>query len=145
MIYQVEKSLGGRSALGGTTEEMRAQFAGLVEFLLPQYPKPSDKVTTRDGSTDGVNYRIYTPTKAAQKGPLPVGVWTHGGGLMIGNLDSEDLLCRVVAELVPSIIVSVDYRLAPEHKAPAQLWDSLSIFKWVNTQGTSRCGARCPS
>jgi versiconal hemiacetal acetate esterase len=62
---------------------------------------------------------------------LPVGVYYHGGGYLVGNLDSEDAWCRVIAKATPAIIVSVDYRLSTTAKLPAQLEDSVTAFKWV--------------
>ena len=51
---------------------------------------------------------------------------------MVGDLNGDDFLCRVVAENTKSTVVSVDYRLAPEHKWPAQLDDSVKVYKWVS-------------
>ena len=129
---QLEEALGGRTALKGTIEELRQQFTDLLTALAPLYPPPTDAVSTKDGDVDGVGYRIYTPVEAAKSGSLPVGLYTHGGGFVMGNLDAEDVLCRAVAEHARCIIVSVDYRLAPEAKAPAQLTDSLNVLKWVS-------------
>ena len=119
--------------LEGTPEAIKAQAEQLTQMLMPLAPKPSDAVTSKDGETEGVKYRVYTPTEAAARGPLSVGVWIHGGGWMTGNLDSDDLLCRVIAEHTPSIVVSVDYRLTPEFKYPTQLQDTLAVYRWVST------------
>ncbi|KAL2441696.1 Versiconal hemiacetal acetate esterase [Exophiala dermatitidis] len=134
---ELEKNLGGRMCLHGTPEEIRGQYEQLVQLLLPQLPQPSDAVESKDGEVDGIKYRLYTPKEASKQGPLPVGIWTHGGGWMTGDLNSDDLLCRVVAEHVPSIIVSVDYRLAPEHKVPTQLQDTLKVYRWAHQNATS--------
>ena len=117
--------------LKGTTEQIRAMNDSLIEMLLPQVPPPNDAVETKDDSVDGVKYRIYIPKEAAKQGPLPVGVYTHGGGYMLGDLNMDDLLIRILSEHTPAIFVSVDYRLAPEHKWPAQLEDTLKVYKWV--------------
>lgn len=53
-------------------------------------------------------------------------------GLQTGDLNTDDLLCRLVAEHAPSIVVNVDYRLSPEHKVPTQLQDTLTVYKWVS-------------
>lgn len=131
---KVEEGMGGaRPVLNGTADEMRGQFAGLLEFLAPLYPKPSDAVSTRDALYEGIKYRLYSPrgvTKAAEVG-LPVGVYFHGGGFVLGDLDTEDGLCRAIAEGAGALIVSVDYRLAPASKAPAQLQDAIKLFEWV--------------
>ena len=104
----------------------------LVAMLLPQLPPPSDATESVDGEVEGIKYRVYTPKEAAKQGPLPVAIWTHGGGWMTGDLNTDDLLCRVIAEHAPSIIVNVDYRLAPEHKVPTQLEDTLKVYRWVS-------------
>lgn len=72
--------------------------------------------------------RVYTPEGP---GPFPVLVYFHGGGWVIGNLDTHDRLCRALARRTPCLVVSVDYRLAPEHKFPAALedaWGAVSLM-----------------
>ena len=79
--------------LKGTVAELRQGFDDLVAMVTPQMPKPSDAVSTTDGDVEGIKYRIYTPVEASKKddgGLLPVGVYTHGGGFVMGNLESED-------------------------------------------------------
>lgn len=82
-----------------------------------------------------VNVRIYAPTLQAanEREALPVGVYFHGGGWCSGDLDSEDNFCRRLASTKGVIIVSVAYRLAPEHKAPAQILDAVAAWTWVFT------------
>jgi versiconal hemiacetal acetate esterase len=76
--------------------------------------------------------RTYVPTVVQKEShPLPLGLYFHGGGFCCGDLDSEDTFCRLVAERLPCIIVSVDYRLAPENRAPAQLDDAVKAWDWV--------------
>ncbi|KIV82066.1 hypothetical protein PV11_04202 [Exophiala sideris] len=133
----LEKELGGRMVMHGSADELRAMYDQLVAMLLPQAPKPSDAVESKDGEVDGIKYRLYSPKEAAKQGPLPVAIWTHGGGFVTGDLNSDDLLCRVIAEHAPSIIVNVDYRLAPEHKAPTQLQDTLTVYKWARENASS--------
>ncbi|KAK5189348.1 Telomerase-binding protein [Exophiala xenobiotica] len=134
---ELEKSMGGRMVLKGSAEEIRAQTEQLIQILLPQLPPPSDAVESKDGEVDGIKYRLYTPKEASKQGPLPVGIWTHGGGWATGDLNSDDLLIRIVAEHAQSIVVNVDYRLAPEHKAPTQLEDTLTVYNWARQNATS--------
>jgi acetyl esterase len=76
--------------------------------------------------------RIYTPIKLRKAGGLaPVLVFYHGGGWVIGDLDSHDVVCRKLAEEGELIVVSVDYRLAPEHKFPAAVDDAIAATKWI--------------
>lgn len=96
--------------------------AGVIEPVAAiedrQIPGPAGKIPIR----------IYTPEGAA---PFPVLVFFHGGGWVTGNLDSGDPLCRALAKRVGCLVVSVDYRLAPEHKHPAAVEDSYAATAWV--------------
>lgn len=74
--------------------------------------------------------RIYTPV-AAPSGPLPVLVFFHGGGFVIGSLDTHDSPCRLLANEARCLVVSVDYRLAPEHRFPSAVDDCLAAVTWV--------------
>ena len=76
--------------------------------------------------------RIYTPTKLRRTdGLAPCLVFFHGGGWVIGDLDSHDVVCRKLAHEGELIVISVDYRLAPEHKFPAAADDAIAATKWV--------------
>ncbi len=72
--------------------------------------------------------RIYTPEG---KGPFPVCVHFHGGGWVIGDLDTHDAQCRDLCNLAGCIVVAVDYRLAPEHRFPAAAEDCYAATTWV--------------
>ena len=76
--------------------------------------------------------RIYTPkTLRKTNGLAPCLIFYHGGGWVIGDLDSHDVVCRKLAHEGELIVISVDYRLAPEHKFPAAVDDAISAAKWV--------------
>src|SRR5277367_3948560 len=76
--------------------------------------------------------RVYTPTKLrAADGLAPCLVFFHGGGWVIGDLDSHDVVCRKLADEGELIVISVDYRLAPEHKFPAAVDDAIDATKWI--------------
>jgi acetyl esterase/lipase len=62
-------------------------------------------------------------------------VWYHGGGWVIGNLDTHDQLCRLLCDATGALVVSVDYRLAPEHKFPAAVDDAVAAYEWVTRRG----------
>src|SRR3954452_1251904 len=80
-------------------------------------------------ATDGpVMARVYRPSTDA---PLPVLVWFHGGGWVIGSVTGSDSTCRHLAERSGVAIVSVEYRLAPEHPHPAPLRDCFDALRWV--------------
>jgi len=76
--------------------------------------------------------RVYTPLRLREaNGLAPCLVFFHGGGWVIGNLDSHDVVCRKLADEGQLIVVSVDYRLAPEHKFPAAVDDAIAATKWI--------------
>jgi acetyl esterase len=76
--------------------------------------------------------RVYTPTRLRKVNGLAPGlVFFHGGGWVIGDLDSHDVVCRKLADEGELMVVSVDYRLAPEHKFPAAVDDAIASTKWI--------------
>jgi len=77
--------------------------------------------------------RVYRPKGA--EGRLPLLVWFHGGGFVIGDLSTADPTCRALASQAGAMVVSVDYRCAPEHPPPAALDDCLAATAWVAENG----------
>jgi acetyl esterase len=76
--------------------------------------------------------RIYTPAKLRKaNGLAPCLVFFHGGGWVIGNLDTHDVACRKLADEGQLIVISIDYRLAPEHKFPAAVNDVVAATTWI--------------
>jgi acetyl esterase len=99
-------------------------------------PEPPELASAKDISIPAphgsIAARIYTPKRLRKKdGLAPCLVFLHGGGFVIGNLDSHDVACRKLAHEGELIVISVDYRLAPEHKFPAAVEDSITATKWV--------------
>jgi len=88
------------------------------------------------GPAAPIQIRIYTPV-AGGGTALPVLVYFHGGGFVIGDLETHDPLCRTLANETGAKVVAVDYRLAPEHKFPAAPDDSYAAVKWVETNAAS--------
>jgi len=92
----------------------------------------SVKASTVPGPAGAIPVRIYTPLKLRQAdGMAPCLVFFHGGGWVIGDLDSHDVVCRTLAVEAETIVISVDYRLAPEHKFPAAIDDALAATRWI--------------
>ena len=83
---------------------------------------------TIPGDEGPIAVRIYRP---AASGPLPTLVYAHGGGFVFCDLDSHDGLCRDLANRIPAVIVSVSYRLAPEHRWPAAAHDMYAATRWA--------------
>lgn len=83
------------------------------------------------GPGSDIALRIYTPREIKTGEKLPVLVWLHGGGFVIGSLETHDSVCRMLANQADCIVVAVDYRLAPESKFPAAVEDCQAALKWV--------------
>ncbi|MFI6582452.1 alpha/beta hydrolase [Embleya sp. NPDC050493] len=83
---------------------------------------------TIPGAVDALPVRVYRPSTEPD---LPVTVFFHGGGFVIGGLDSHDALARRIARHAECVVLSVDYRLAPEHPFPAAIEDALAAYRWV--------------
>lgn len=90
------------------------------------------KIPTRDGTE--IAARLYRP-QAPPAGPLPILLFLHGGGYVLGDLDSHDGLCRDLAHRSGWAILSPAYRLAPEHRFPTALHDSLDAVRWLALAG----------
>jgi acetyl esterase len=93
----------------------------------------------RDLSADGlhgpIGLRLYRPGSAAAVSPCLV--YFHGGGWVIGDLDTHDVLCRELAHRSGCVVVAVDYRLGPEHRFPAAVDDSLAAARWVHANAAT--------
>ena len=102
-------------------------------------PEPVAEVENRTipGPQGDIPVRIYTPEG---NGPFPVLVFFHGGGWVICDLDTHDEACRSLANGTPCIVVSVDYRLAPEHKFPAAVDDCYAAAQWAARNAASLNG-----
>ena len=109
--------------------DARAMMAMLT--VIDGEPEPVDDVTTRaiPGPAGDIPVRIY---RNAGDEPRPVLVWYHGGGWVIGDLESADPTARKLANRSGAVVVSVDYRLAPEHRFPAAVDDCWAALEWVS-------------
>src|SRR5690606_31567503 len=91
-------------------------------------PRLAEPHAIEERGVPGVRVRIYRPS--AETG-LPVTVYLHGGGFVVGGLDTHDNAVRLLAEQAGTIAVSVDYRLAPEHRFPAAVEDAFAAYAWA--------------
>lgn len=137
----------------GAAEEPHPEIAGLLEqmgaepmpefsslspegaraFAKEMFPDPEEPTEVGDImelniTDDAIPIRVYVPEGS---GPYPTLVYFHGGGWVIGDLDTHDETCRVLSSEADCMVVSVDYRLAPEHKFPTPFQDCYAAFEWV--------------
>ncbi len=99
--------------------------------LQPELPEVEEvREFTAQGPVGDIPLRYYRGNGAVAQ-QCPVLVFYHGGGYVIGDLDTHDYVCRKLANAAKCAVVSVDYRLAPEHKFPAAVDDSAAALRWV--------------
>lgn len=113
--------------------EARKQMAARVA---QDVPEPIAKVEDRTvpGPGGPIPIRIYTPAGVAPFGAL---IYFHGGGWVLGNIAMTDQPCRMLANQSGCVVVSVEYRLAPEHKFPAAPDDCYAVTKWIAEHGAT--------
>jgi acetyl esterase len=100
-------------------------------------PAPPDVGQVRELSAEGphgaIPLRLYRPIGSAADAKLPALVYYHGGGWVIGDLETHDTLCRELANGAGCAVVAVDYRLGPENRFPAAVDDCIAATRWVRT------------
>ncbi len=119
-----------------TAQSVAEARQGVLAFAqLGGDPEPVHHVEDREipGPNGIIPLRIYTP---AGNGPFPVLVFYHGGGWVICSLETHDPVCRSLANAARCVVVSVDYRLAPEHKFPAAADDCYAATQWALSNAT---------
>ncbi len=103
-------------------------------------PEPPEMGAVRDikiGEGGAIPARLYRPLGSAPNAALPALIYFHGGGWVIGDLDTHDVVCRQIANGSGGAVVSVDYRLAPEHKFPAAVEDAIAATAWIAAHGAT--------
>ena len=93
-------------------------------------PRPAG-IRVSDLETEGVKFRLFVPETASKTGIM----YFHGGGWVLGGPETHDDMCAEMAAGSGCAVALVDYRLAPEHQHPAQLEDSLKVWRWMQAQG----------
>ena len=124
----------GRPAYETLSAPQAREFYSQARFVSNPEPPELDQVQplTIPSPTGSIAARIYTPKHPRKAdGLAPCLVFFHGGGWVIGDLDSHDVVCRKLADEGQLIVVSVDYRLAPEHKFPAAVDDAITATTWI--------------
>jgi acetyl esterase len=127
-LFELAAAAGGTPMHLQTPAEARASM--LAQTAALGRPEPVDKV--EDGIAPCLNcevpIRIYTPTGTRPSAGL---VYFHGGGWVIGSIATHDNLCRSIANAAGCVVISADYRLAPEHPFPAATQDAYAVTGWV--------------
>jgi acetyl esterase/lipase len=149
---------GGNRCRDGVIRRMQPDVAMVLEFLAAMGLPPMDTLSPADaralmaaaaatrppgpevgGVTDGVipgpsgdlPYRLYRPA-GPPEGPRPLVVYFHGGGWVLGDLDSDDPLCRDLCQRSGAAVISVNYRHAPEARFPAAALDAFAALQWAD-------------
>src|ERR1700740_3605907 len=106
----------------------RAQYEARIALMAPAAEIADVREHTIDGPGGALRIRIYTPHGT---GPFPLIVFFHGSGFVLCSLDTHDAICRNLCAGTGCVVVSVDYRLAPEAKFPAATDDCLAATRWA--------------
>ena len=124
-------------------EQMRLNYTAGRAYWVEGGPKMAEKTDRKVAGPHGeIPVRLYYPTKdrasLAQAGEtLPGIVYAHGGGFVLGNLETHDRICRVLASKTGAVVVAVDYRLSPEAKFPVAVKEVAHVAKYVHEQGNA--------
>jgi acetyl esterase len=112
-----------------TVEQRRQGMISLMEFGGPPLPLEQVEDRTVPGADGSLRIRLYSPATADL---LPALIYFHGGGLVAGSLETHDRICRALSQAGGVRVVSVDYRLAPEHRFPAALEDASAAVRYIS-------------
>lgn len=132
-VYKAFQEAGRPAYETLTPDEARAYY---LAARLVSNPEPPEMAAVEDlgipAPHGAIPARLYRPHDIRLvEGLAPALVFFHGGGWVIGNLETHDVACRALAHAGGLIVISVDYRLAPEHKFPAAVDDALTATQWV--------------
>jgi len=132
-VYKAFQEAGRPAYEDLSAAEARAYY---LAARIVSNPEPRELASVQEvaipGPAGDLPARIYTPQTLRQDGGLaPALVFFHGGGWVIGNLDTHDVVCRAIADDGELLVISIDYRLAPEHKFPAAVDDAIAATRWI--------------
>jgi acetyl esterase len=132
LVIRLSQVVDGKPLEERSVEEARAVMERSTIFDAPRPPLGGVRDLTMGRPAQNLRARIYTPIGGSS--PRPGVVYFHGGGWTIGSLDTCDAHCARLALLSDAVVVSVDYRLAPEHVFPAAAHDAVNAFDWVKAE-----------
>lgn len=142
-LLDVLEAMGAPPMSEGTPERARAAFRKLtVDIRQPSQVMDVGAVedTTVPGGAGEIPARIYRPDTDAAGAPTVL--FAHGGGWVIGDLDTHDNQARAICAGVGATVVSIDYRLSPEHRWPAAVEDAVAAYRWMVEHVAALGGAR---
>lgn len=122
----------------GPLSQLYEAQGAMFKFISSKYkfPPPDTSIKSEEHTLEsGLKVRVYTPPNPAND--KPIGIYAHGGGWIFGDLNMEDGICRAVSKMSNTVIVSVDYRLAPKHPYPAAFDDCVEAYKWALKNASS--------
>src|SRR6516165_1377692 len=134
-VLQVMAEAGLQPIEAMTPAEAREQMEAMARARKAE-PLPVAKVEERmiPGPAGVIRLRLYWPQAA---GPVPAIVYYHGGGHVIGSLDTHDFVARNLCGGTQALVASVDYRMGPEHKFPAAVDDCFAALEWVHANAAN--------
>ncbi len=119
-------------------ETARQLYQGARALFTPDPPEVAEVHSLiASGPHGAIPMRLYRPLGTASDAVLPKLIYYHGGGWVIGDLDTHDGVCRQLANRAGCAVISVDYRLAPEHKFPAAVDDAFAALLWVASEAAA--------
>ena len=143
LIDRVERA--GRPPMPSMTALQARAFYDIGGPMLDLQPPPhvdrveALQIPTRDGYAMPARLYVPHPPQPTQNGaaPMPVLLYLHGGGFTVGSLTTHDVLCRQLSRLGHCAVVSLDYRLAPEHRFPTAVHDAWDALTWLHQHGST--------
>lgn len=131
--------LSGRPPYETLAPDAAREYSRAARALLaPEPPEMAEiRALVAPGPAGDIPLRLYRPAGSAPGTALPALIYFHGGGWVIGDLESHDVVCRQIANAAQAAVVSVDYRLAPEHKFPAAVEDAIAAVEWIATSAAA--------
>jgi acetyl esterase len=137
-VLKAQAAAGLRPIEAMTPAEARAQMEETARARKAE-PLPVARVEERmiPGAAAPIRLRLYWPNAAGVHEAVPAIVYYHGGGHVIGSLDTHDFVARNLCAGAEALVASVDYRMGPEHKFPAAVEDSFAALEWVRANARS--------